>query len=81
MVQVVGHGNDNGNCRGVDSTVSRDDGVDGGSDLGRDDGKGEHCDDSSSSQRLCFPSSLTLLTFIQDPGSDSWRNIPGGELE
>lgn len=81
MVQVVGDGDDNANCRGVDGIVSGYDDADGGSDLGREDGKGEHHDDPHSSQRLRFPSSFILLTFIQDPGSDSWRHIPAGELE
>lgn len=64
---MAGDGDDNGNCRAVDGIVSRDDDVDGGSDLGKDDGKCEHYDDPHSSQRLRFPSSLTLLTFY--PGS------------
>lgn len=52
MVEMVGGGDDSGNCSGVDGGVSRDDNLGGHGDLGRDGCKGEHGDGPHSSQRL-----------------------------
>ena len=81
MAEVVADGGDSGDCCGVDGIVNRDDKADGSSDSGRGGGVGQHGDDPRLSQRLCFHPSLTLLTSMQGPGSDSRRHLPAGELE